>query len=105
MAAELNIAKHQYSKALQVQVHMCDRLPWIKQHMVNAEICLFSKVLVQFAGIVLIRDESRMDVATTSDKEKVPGQECEVQESRKEKTKSLTVTTEETAAEDNGRLK
>lgn len=54
----------------------------------------------------MIRDESRMDVVTTADKEKVPGQECEVQESRKEKAKSLTVTTEEVAAaEDNGRLK
>lgn len=50
----------------------------------------------------MIRDESRRDVVTTADKEKVPGHECEVQESRKEKTKSLTVTTEE-AAEDNGR--
>ncbi|CAG04947.1 unnamed protein product, partial [Tetraodon nigroviridis] len=54
MAAELNIAKHNYSKALQV--------------------------LVQFAGIVLIRDESRMDVATTADKEKVPGQECKIKD-------------------------
>lgn len=27
MAAELNIAKHQYSKALQVHVPMSDRLP------------------------------------------------------------------------------
>lgn len=71
----------------------------------NAAICLFSKVLVQFAGIVLIRDESRMDVATTADKEKVPGQECEEQENLKEKTKPLTVTTEEAAAEDNGGLK
>lgn len=77
--------------------------------MVNAEICLFCEVLVQFAGIVLIRDESKMDVATTADKEKVPGQECEMQESCKEKRKSLIVTTEEeaaaAAAEDSGRLK
>lgn len=72
--------------------------------MVNAEICLFSKVLVQFAGIVLIRDESRMDVTTKADKEEL-GPECEVQESHKEKPKSLTVTTEEAAAEDNGRFK
>lgn len=54
----------------------------------------------------MIRDESRMDVVTTAGKEKVLGQECEVQESRKEKAKSLTVTTEEVAAaEGNGRLK
>lgn len=73
--------------------------------MVNDKICVFSKVLVQFAGIVLIRDESSMDVATTAETEKLPGQECELQESCKEKTKSLTVTTEEAAAEDNGRYK
>ncbi|XP_029696646.1 general transcription factor 3C polypeptide 3 [Takifugu rubripes] len=79
MAAELNIASHHYSKALQV--------------------------LVKFAGIVLITDESRMDVTTPAGDGEVSEQPCEVQESSEENTKSQTLTAEEAAAENNGKIK
>lgn len=62
---------------------------------------MFSKVLVKFAGVVLITDESGMDVKTSADQEKVSEEECEVQESSDENTKSQTGA----AAEDKGRLK
>lgn len=65
---------------------------------------MLSKVLVKFAGIVLITDESRMDVTTPAGDE-VSEQSCEVQESSEENTKSQTMTAEEAAAENNGRLK
>lgn len=68
--------------------------------------CVLSKVLVKFAGIVLIADESRMDVATPAGDEGVSEQPREVQESSEENTKSQTVTAaEEAAAENGGRLK
>lgn len=66
---------------------------------------MLSKVLVKFAGIVLITDESRMDVTTPAGDEEVSEQPCEVQESSEKNTKSQTVTAEEAAAENNGRLK
>lgn len=71
-------------------------------------VCLtpvLSKVLVKFAGIVLMTDESRMDVTTPAGDEEVSEQPCEVQESSEENTKSQTMTAEEAAAEKNGRLK
>lgn len=66
---------------------------------------MLSKVLVKFAGIVLITDESVMDVTTPAGDEEVSEQPCEVQESSEKNTKSQTVTAEEAAAENNGRLK
>ncbi|XP_041822154.1 general transcription factor 3C polypeptide 3 [Chelmon rostratus] len=78
MAAELYIANRQYSKALQV--------------------------LGQFAGVVLIRDESTSDVSAPTQEEKAAEKTTEGQEkSSDEDTKSKTA--EETAAEENGEIK
>lgn len=63
--------------------------------------CVLSKVLVKFAGVVLITDESRMDVTTPAGDEEVSEQPCEVPESSEENTKSQTVTAEEAAAAEN----
>lgn len=68
--------------------------------LMNAHTCVFSKVLVQFAGIVLIKDESKSDVAAPTREEKVAEQMSEEQENSIEGTKSMTV--EEKAAEENG---
>lgn len=62
--------------------------------------CVFSKVLVQFAGIVLIKDECKSDGAAPTQEEKVAEQMSEEQENSEEGTKSITV--EEKAAEENG---
>lgn len=68
---------------------------------------MLSKVLVKFAGVVLITDESRMDVTTPADDEQASKEPREMQESSEENRKSQTVTAEEeaAAAEDNSRLK
>lgn len=42
--------------------------------------CVFSKVLVQFAGVVLIKDESSSDAAAASQAEEVDEQSSEGQE-------------------------
>ncbi|XP_037617972.1 general transcription factor 3C polypeptide 3 [Sebastes umbrosus] len=78
MAAELYIANHQYNKALQV--------------------------LVQFAGIVLVRDESKSESVVPSEEEKVAEETTEEQDKKTEEgTKTKTV--EEIAAEENGEVK
>ncbi|XP_044044317.1 general transcription factor 3C polypeptide 3 [Siniperca chuatsi] len=77
MSAELYIANRQYNKALQV--------------------------LVQFAGIVLVRSESKSFVVPTQE-EKVADKTTEEQEKKNEEgTKSNTV--EEIAVEENGEIK
>lgn len=67
----------------------------------SASTCVFSKVLGQFAGVVLIRDESTSDVSAPTQEEKAGEKTTEGQEkSSDEDTKSKTA--EETAAEENG---
>lgn len=56
---------------------------------------VFSKVLVQFTGVVLIKDGSESDVAAPTQEENVSSQE-----NSEEGTKSKTA--EEKAAEENG---
>ncbi|XP_023282845.1 general transcription factor 3C polypeptide 3 [Seriola lalandi dorsalis] len=80
MAAELYIASRQYSKAMQV--------------------------LVQFAGIVLVRDESTSDVTKPTQEEKVVEKETEKQEEEEEKkNEEGGKTEEEKAAEEKGVIK
>lgn len=61
----------------------------------NAHALVFSKVLVQFTGVVLIKDGSESDVAAPTQEENVSSQE-----NSEEGTKSKTA--EEKAAEENG---
>ncbi|XP_039998519.1 general transcription factor 3C polypeptide 3 isoform X2 [Xiphias gladius] len=75
MAAELYIASHQYNKALQV--------------------------LVQFAGIVLVRGESKSDLTVPTQEEKV----AEKTTGEQEKTEEGAKTVEDIAAEENGAIK
>nr|XP_046237968.1 general transcription factor 3C polypeptide 3 isoform X2 [Scatophagus argus] len=78
MAAELYVANHQYNKALQV--------------------------LVQFAGIVLIMDESKSDITEATQEETESEKTSEEQDKNSEDgTKSKSV--EELAAEENGKIK
>ncbi|XP_062270424.1 general transcription factor 3C polypeptide 3 [Scomber scombrus] len=77
MAAELYIANRQYNKALQV--------------------------LVKFAGVVLVRGETKPDSTVLPKEEKVSEKTTEEEEKNEEGAKSKTV--EETAAEENGEIK
>lgn len=57
--------------------------------------------MVQFAGVVLVRDESKSEVEAPTEEEKVADKTTEEQEEKNEEgTKSKTV--EEIAAEENG---
>ncbi|XP_040888709.1 general transcription factor 3C polypeptide 3 isoform X1 [Toxotes jaculatrix] len=76
MAAELYIASHQYNKAVQV--------------------------LVQFAGIVLVRAESSSNITAPKQEEKVVEMMIEEQEKKSEED---TKTVEEMSAEESGAIK
>lgn len=64
----------------------------------NVHAGLFSQVLVQFAGIVLIRDESNSDVTATTGEEKAAESTSEEQQSKEDSTR--TGAAKETAGED-----
>lgn len=103
MAAELYIANRRYSKALQVHIWVCAKacLCHLEKRQIKGVscLCVFSQVLVQFAGVVLVRDESKSDVAAPTEEERVADKTTEEQEKKNEDTKSNTG--EEIAAEDN----
>lgn len=104
MAAELYLANRQYNKALQVPlnvfVHRVQNQNEQKVNSVfmNVHTGSFSQVLVQFAGIVLIKDESNSDVTATSGEEKVPETTSEEQQSKEDSTR--TGAAKETTGED-----
>ncbi|XP_068165370.1 general transcription factor 3C polypeptide 3 [Antennarius striatus] len=77
MAAELYIASRQYHKALQV--------------------------LVQFAGVVLLKDEPESDVAAPKEEEKAPEKTPEEEQKKEESSKPKMA--EELAALENGKIK
>lgn len=64
----------------------------------NVHTGLFSQVLVQFAGIVLIEDESNSDVTATTGQEKASEPTSQEQQSKEDSMR--TGTTKETAGED-----
>lgn len=109
MAAELYIASRQYNKALEVQ--LCECLCSVQhmkccvvmsEHTLCVFVCVFSQVLVQFTGLLLIRDEAAAEVVEPKQEEREAESTTEEEEEKKsdEETKSETV--EETAAEQKG---
>lgn len=63
----------------------------------NVHTASFSQVLVQFAGIVLIKDESNSDITETTGEEKAPETMSGEQQSKEDSTR--TGTAKETAGE------
>lgn len=63
---------------------------------------MFSKVLVQFAGIVLIRDESTSDVSAPTEEENVAEKTTEGEEKNNDEGRKSKTAEETAAAEENG---